>query len=127
MLLDTHTLLWFLNNDSRLPEPIKQQIENTESVFVSIASIWEISIKVSVGKLTLLAPLETIKLDMISLRIRELPVMFEDAITYISLPLSSSHRDPFDRMLISQAINRSLIIISVDKKFDAYPIQRVWT
>ncbi|WP_073068943.1 type II toxin-antitoxin system VapC family toxin [Phormidesmis priestleyi] len=126
MLLDTHTLLWFLNNDSRLPDLIKQQIENTESVFVSIASIWEISIKVSVGKLTLLTPLETIKLDMVNLRIRELAITFEDAITYVSLPLSSSHRDPFDRMLISQAINHSLMIISVDKKFDAYSIQRIW-
>ncbi len=127
MLLDTHTLLWFINGDSRLPTSVKRQIEDTESVFVSLASIWEIAIKVSVGKLTLLTPLETIKLNMISLSILELPITFEDAITYISLPLNSDHRDPFDRMLISQAINRSLIITSADKKLDTYPIQRLWT
>lgn len=126
MLLDTHTFLWFLNNDSRLPNPLKQQIETTESVFVSIASIWEISIKVNIGKLTLLTPLETMKLNMISLNIQELNITFEDAITYVSLPLRSDHRDPFDRLLVAQAANHSLVLISRDAKFDAYPIQRVW-
>ena len=126
MLLDTHTLLWFINDDSRLPSSIKQQIEATESVFVSIASIWEISIKISVGKLTLLTPLETIKVNMVSLSIQELPITFEDAITYLALPLNPVHRDPFDRMLISQAINNSLVIVSADSAFNAYAIQRVW-
>lgn len=126
MLLDTHTLLWFVNDDPKLPDSVKRQIEGTQFIWVSIVSIWEISIKVSIGKLTLLTPLETIKLNMVNLNLQELPVTFEDAITYVSLPLDPDHRDPFDRMLVSQAINHSLAIISVDKKFDAYPIQRVW-
>ncbi|UBF24110.1 type II toxin-antitoxin system VapC family toxin [Kovacikia minuta CCNUW1] len=124
MLLDTHTLLWFLNNEFKLPASIKQQIENTEFVFASIASIWEIAIKVNVGKLTLLSPLETIQLNMVALSIQELTISFADVQCYINLPLH--HRDPFDRMLIAQAINHSLVIVSADTAFDAYPIQRVW-
>jgi PIN domain nuclease of toxin-antitoxin system len=125
MLLDTHALLWFLNKDSRLPETTKQQIEDAESVFVSMASLWEISIKVNIGKLTLMAPFETIRLNMINLGIEELPISFEDAITYLSIPLH--HRDPFDRILVAQAMNHSLILISRDVAFDSYAIQRVWS
>jgi PIN domain nuclease of toxin-antitoxin system len=124
MLIDTHVLLWFLNNESRLPTSIRQRIENTEFVFVSIASIWEIAIKVNVGKLTLLSPLETIQINMIALNIQELPISFEDTKCYVNLPLY--HRDPFDRILIAQAMNHSLAIVSADTAFDAYSIQRVW-
>lgn len=63
MLLDTHVLLWFLDNNPKLPKSIKENIENTESVFVRIASIWEISIKVNIGKLTLTTPLEMIRVN----------------------------------------------------------------
>jgi PIN domain nuclease of toxin-antitoxin system len=125
MLLDTHTLLWFLNKDSRLPETTKTQIEEAESVFVSMASLWEISIKVNIGKLTLMTPFETIRLNMINLGIEELPISFEDAITYLSIPLH--HRDPFDRILVAQAMNHSLILISRDVAFDSYAIRRVWS
>jgi PIN domain nuclease of toxin-antitoxin system len=124
MLLDTHTLLWFLNNESRLPTSIKQQIEDTEFVFASIASIWEIAIKISIGKLTLLSPLETIQTNMLALNIQELSISFTDVQCYTGLALH--HRDPFDLILIAQAINHSLAIVSVDTAFDAYPIQRVW-
>ncbi|NJN88188.1 MAG: type II toxin-antitoxin system VapC family toxin [Leptolyngbyaceae cyanobacterium SL_7_1] len=125
MLLDTHTLLWFLNNDTKLPTLVRQRIENTEFVFVSIASIWEIAIKVNVGKLTLLSPLETIQVNIIALSIQELSITFTDVQHYVNLPLH--HKDPFDRILIAQAMNHSLPIISADAAFDAYPIQRVWT
>ncbi|MGK7905073.1 MAG: type II toxin-antitoxin system VapC family toxin [Hormoscilla sp.] len=126
MLLDTHVLLWFLDNNPRLPKSIKENIENTESVFVSIASIWEISIKVNIGKLTLTTPLQMIRVNMRALNIQELPITFEDAITYASLPLTSKHRDPFDRILVAQAMNRSLSLVSADTKFDTYSISRVW-
>lgn len=63
---------------------------------------------------------------MINLNIQELPITFEDTITYASLPLTSDHRDPFDRILVAQAMNRSLALVSADKKFDAYPIKRLW-
>ncbi len=126
MLLDTHTLLWFLNNDSRLPVNIKQTIEETKFVFVSIVSIWEIAIKVNIKKLNLLTPFETIQTNIYALNIQELPISFEDNVTYITLPLRPEHKDPFDRMLIAQAISRSIPIISLDTKLDAYPVQRIW-
>jgi PIN domain nuclease of toxin-antitoxin system len=126
MLLDTHTLLWFLNNDSRLPIKVKQIIEETEFVFASVVSIWEIAIKVNIKKLNLLTPFETIQANMYALNIQELPISFDDNITYIALPLLREHKDPFDRMIVSQAIGRSLVLVSADKKLDAYPIKRIW-
>jgi len=81
MLLDTHALLWFLNNDARLPKTTSQKIEEAEFVFVSIVSIWEIAIKANIGKLTLLTPFETIQANTIALNIREIPISFEDTVT----------------------------------------------
>jgi PIN domain nuclease of toxin-antitoxin system len=126
MLLDTHALLWLLNDDLRLPMHTKQKIEETELVFVSIVSIWEIAIKVNIGKLSLLTPFETIQTNLYSLNIQEIPILFEDSITYINLPLFGEHKDPFDRMIIAQAVSRSILIVSADKKFDLYPVQRIW-
>lgn len=126
LLLDTHILLWFLNNDSRLPKSIRDQIENTEDVFISIASIWEMAIKINIGKLILKTPLNIIQVNLNNLNILELPITFEDTVTYSSLSLIPNHRDPFDRILVAQVINHSLSLVSADTKFDAYPIQRVW-
>ena len=63
---------------------------------------------------------------MIALDIQELSISFEDAIAYLNLPLVRDHKDPFDRILVAQAITRSLIIVSADKKLDAYEVQRLW-
>ena len=126
MLLDTHTLLWFLNNDSRLPVSVKQKIEETEVVFVSVISIWEIAIKINIGKLNIVPSFEAIRENMSNLNIQELPIKFDDSIAYISLPLLKEHKDPFDRMIVAQAMRRSLILVSADKKLDAYPIKRLW-
>lgn len=126
MLLDTHTLLWFLNNDSRLPVSVRQKIEETELVFVSVISIWEIAIKINIGKLNIQTSFEAIKENMNALNIQELPVVFDDSLTYIGLPPLKEHKDPFDRMIVAQAMRRSLILVSADKKLDAYPISRLW-
>ena len=124
MLLDTHTLLWFLEDDSRLPLTLRSQIENSDSVFTSIISIWEIAIKQSINKLALKFEFQDLPNVLDELEIRVLPLTFADAAQYRSLPLH--HRDPFDRMLIAQAITNSLAIASADPAFDAYPIQRMW-
>jgi PIN domain nuclease of toxin-antitoxin system len=124
MLIDTHTLLWFLDDDNRLPAFIKQQIENAETVLVSIASLWEIAIKVNIGKLTLKTPFISIQQNLNTLGIDITPITFADTETYLSLPLH--HRDPFDRILVAQAIARNLILVSRDALLDAYPIQRQW-
>jgi PIN domain nuclease of toxin-antitoxin system len=126
MLLDTHTLLWFLNNDSRLPVSVKQKIEETELVFVSAVSLWEIAIKINIGKLNIVTSFEEIKENMIALNIQKLPIEFDDSLAYISLPILKEHKDPFDRMIVAQAMRRSLTLVSADKKLDAYPVNRLW-
>jgi PIN domain nuclease of toxin-antitoxin system len=124
LLLDTHALIWFLDNDTRLPTSIRTQIETTPTVFVSIASLWEISIKANIGKLDLSAPFSTIEPNLISLDITQLPITFKDLEIYLSLPLH--HRDPFDRILIAQSINHKLSLVSQDSQMDAYTIHRIW-
>lgn len=124
LLLDTHALIWFLDNDTRLPATTRTQIETTPTVFVSIASLWEISIKANIGKLDLSAPFSTIEPNLVALGITQLPITFKDLEIYLSLPLH--HRDPFDRILIAQTINHSLLLVSQDTQIDAYAMQRLW-
>ncbi len=124
LLLDTHALIWFLDNDTRLPATTRTQIETTPTVFVSIASLWEIAIKANIGKLDLSAPFSTIEPNLVALGITQLPITFKDLEIYLSLPLH--HRDPFDRILIAQTINHSLLLVSQDTQMDTYTIQRLW-
>jgi PIN domain nuclease of toxin-antitoxin system len=126
MILDTHTLLWFLNNDSRLPVSVRQKIEETEIVFVSAVSLWEIAIKINIGKLNIVTSFEEIKENMNALNIQELPIEFDDSLAYTGLPILKEHKDPFDRMIVAQAMRRSLNLVSADKKLDAYPVNRLW-
>jgi len=99
-------------------------IDIADKVYLSIASLWEIAIKLNLGKLSLSKSYETIGTKLENSDILLLPISFTDTLQIRYLPLD--HRDPFDRMLIAQAINRNLVIISRDTKFDYYPIQRLW-
>ncbi|MGD1930491.1 MAG: type II toxin-antitoxin system VapC family toxin [Leptolyngbyaceae cyanobacterium] len=124
MLLDIHTLLWFLNNDAKLISSIKSTIENADYVVVSVVSLWEIAIKLSIQKLELDFAFAELPDFLIQLEIRILPLSFVDLEHYITLPLH--HRDPFDRILIAQAVTNSLEIVSADTAFDAYAVRRIW-
>ncbi|MFH7245164.1 MAG: type II toxin-antitoxin system VapC family toxin [Spirulina sp.] len=124
LLLDTHAIIWFLDNDTQLPTSTRTQIETTPTVFVSIASLWEIAIKANIGKLDLSAPFSTIEPNLTSLDITQLPITFKALEIYLSLPLH--HRDPFDRILIAQSINHNLSLVSQDSQMDAYTIHRIW-
>jgi PIN domain nuclease of toxin-antitoxin system len=126
MLLATHTLLSSLNNEPRLPVSVRQKIEETEFVFVSAVSIWEIAIKINIGKLNILTSFEAIKENMNALNIQDLPIEFDDSLAYIGLPILKEHKDSFDRMIFAQAMRRSLTLVSADKKLDVYPISRLW-
>jgi PIN domain nuclease of toxin-antitoxin system len=108
-----------------LPMPLRDRIEQTDNVFVSIASFWEISIKLFLGKLTLTDDLNNIETKFNSTRFQLLPISIQDTIKLSQLPLH--HRDPFDCIIIAQAISHTLAIVSVDTAFDAYPIQRIWS
>ena len=125
-LLDTHALLWFLAGDKQLSGRVLQLIDDLNNeIFVSIVSLWEIAIKVSLGKLTLIKPFEELfpeQLHFNSIEIVDITV--DTLIKLITLPLL--HRDPFDRLIIAQALVEGLPIIGVDSAFDAYGISREW-
>jgi PIN domain nuclease of toxin-antitoxin system len=123
-LLDTHTFIWLSENDSNLSNNLRDMIDIADRVYLSIASLWEIAIKLNLGKLSLQRSYETIEVELESSDILLLPISFIDTLQILHLPLH--HRDPFDRMLIAQAMNRSLVLISRDSQFDAYHIQRLW-
>ena len=125
LLLDTHALIWFVSNDPNLPVSTIDKIESADDVFLSIASLWEMAIKLNIGKLPLQGAFEEIEPQLIAAGITILPVTFADTVQFRYLPLH--HRDPFDRILVAQAINHSLVLISCDVAFDAYDLQRVWS
>ena len=126
LLLDTHAFLWFIADDPRLSSTAKQLIEdNANEIILSVASLWEVAIKVSLGKLTLKQPYniflpQQLKLNAINL----LNISLDHTATVATLPFH--HRDPFDRLLIAQALNERLPIASADSAFAAYPITVVW-
>lgn len=124
-LLDTHTFIWLTEDNPSLPDNLRSTIDNADLVYLSIASLWEIAIKLSLDKWSLQQDYETIGAAIETSDILMLPISFEDTARVRHLPLH--HRDPFDRILISQAMNHDLPIISADKKFDLYEIQRVWS
>ncbi len=118
ILLDTHILLWYLHDDSRLSRERSQIIEDEgHTKFISYVSIWEMSIKKSIGKLELFAPPETLIPEDITLLYPNL----EDITVLSSLPMH--HRDPFDRMIIAQSINKNLKLMSSDPHFEKYFVQ----
>ncbi|MEG3977052.1 type II toxin-antitoxin system VapC family toxin [Microcoleus sp. herbarium8] len=124
LLLDTHALIWFVSNDPNLPVSTREKIESADDVFLSIASLWEMAIKLNIGKLPLQGNFEDIEPQLIAAGMTILPLTFADTVQFRYLPLH--HRDPFDRILVVQAINNSLVLVSRDVAFDAYDLQRVW-
>ena len=122
-LLDTHTFIWFVNGDKELSTKAKKLIDNGE-IFLSIASVWEIAIKISVKKLELYTSFKEITNQISINNIKLLPITVEDTFVLSELPVH--HKDPFDRLIISQSINNSLTLISKDKAFDSYAIKLAW-
>jgi len=124
-LLDTHALLWFMDGDETLSSKAKIAIETGNSInYVSIASIWEISIKISLGKLRSNTAFASLAYYLSYNGFQILPVSFQDTLVISSLAFH--HKDPFDRMLIAQAINNNLQIISRDGMFSNYNVPIVW-
>jgi hypothetical protein len=126
ILLDTHTFIWLSEDDPDLPHSALKIIDNAENVFVSTVSFWEIAIKLNVGKIILKDSFLDIENRFNATRLILLPVSIEDSVQLHKLPFIKEHKDPFDKLLVSQAISRSMPIISVDPHLDVYPVQRVW-
>jgi PIN domain nuclease of toxin-antitoxin system len=119
LLLDTHTFLWYISGNTALSTAARKAIENNSlKKFVSMASLWEISIKVSLGKLSIKGTFETILDDLETNGFELLPILFTHTVAQKNLIFH--HRDPFDRMLIGQAISENLHIVGRDEMFDFY-------
>ncbi|MFN6528317.1 type II toxin-antitoxin system VapC family toxin [Nostoc sp. ChiSLP03a] len=126
VLLDTHTLIWFFQGHQSFSEKMRLLIEdqNNEKL-ISIVSVWEMSIKQSIDKLNFCLPIKTFIEQEIALNdfnLLNINLNHIDVIT--TLPLQ--HRDPFDRILIAQAMVENIPIVSADTAFDAYSITRLW-
>ena len=125
IILDTHTFLWFINDSPELSNSAAELIESDVDLWISIASLWEISIKVNLNKLELPDDFKKFIPHQIDINnIEILPINLQHLIVLTKLPLH--HRDPFDRLLIAQAIAEEVPIISIDKKFDLYEVNRQW-
>jgi PIN domain nuclease of toxin-antitoxin system len=121
LLLDTHVLLWWLDDPGRLSKAARRAIrDGTNPVYVSAAVAWEIAIKKALGKLDAPDDLEDI---LEANRFRPLPITIPHAIALRSLP--DHHRDPFDRILIAQALHEGFRLVSRDAEIAKYPVPQI--
>jgi PIN domain nuclease of toxin-antitoxin system len=125
-LLDTHTFLWAVLNDRRLSDTAREiWVTDGEELFLSAASVWEVAIKVSLGKLSLDRPLEQyFHEELHGNDVELLPLRIRDAAKLPELPFH--HGDPFDRLIVAQALVDDIPVVSVDPQLDAYGIKRIW-
>lgn len=124
-LLDTHTLLWYFNKSGELSDKSFQLISNPQNqVFVSIASYWEMTIKSSLGKLQVPDLIENLISNAENANIETLGISPKHLSILNSLPFH--HKDPFDRLIISQAISDGFSIIGRDKEFENYDVNLEW-
>jgi len=126
LLLDTHAFLWWIRDDEALGAKARRAVASDRNhCFLSMASCWEMSIKKSLGKLEIPEPLDGfISEQLAANRFTLLPIDLRHA-SRVSR-LAFQHRDPFDRLLVSQAIEESLTIVSADKVFEKYGVERIW-
>lgn len=124
-LLDTHTLIWHLTDAPNLSNKVKEDIENIDNqIFVSIVSLWELAVKINIGKLNLNYSLKEIIQEVEQLGIEILEIKPTHLFHLLNLPLH--HRDPFDRLLIAQAQAENLILLSKDENFPLYDVVINW-
>lgn len=122
-LVDTHAVLWFLGDDERLSDDARRTMEDGESIlYLSSASVCEMAIKASLGKLAL--P-DDFAAAVEEERFEELDISFAHAWALRDLPVGA-HRDPFDRILVAQALIEAVPVISNDVELDQYGVERIW-
>ncbi|MFY9938855.1 MAG: type II toxin-antitoxin system VapC family toxin [Silvibacterium sp.] len=117
-LLDTHILLWLNSELRRIPKAVIAALDEAEQVYYSASSAWELSIKQSLGKIRLAEPISGFARQSNFL---ELPVTARYAEAAANLPLH--HRDPFDRMLVTQAMVEDLVLVTVDRRLSDYDVK----
>jgi PIN domain nuclease of toxin-antitoxin system len=124
-LVDTQSFIWFVEDDVKLPAHIRILMENVgNQLVISIASLWEMTIKMSLGKLILSGDIETMIDKVVSNGFTILTIEPKHLIALSTLDFI--HRDPFDRIIISQSISEDIPLISSDDVFNQYPVEWVW-
>lgn len=129
LLLDTHTVLWLMEGSADLSATAASLIADPSNrLYLSMASVWEMAIKVGLKKITLSVPFSTfLSTAENGYGLIVLPITTADCVAYESLPFPDPrHRDPFDRMIILHARRDNLSVIGVDPAFDSYGIPRLW-
>lgn len=126
ILIDTHVFIWWTSDSQKLSFTVYNLLTSPKTqVIFSVVSIWEMQIKLSLGKLQLKTALpELVEDEVKQNKIELLPLDLSHIYALSNLP--NHHRDPFDRLLIAQAKSEELVIISIDEKFDGYDIERLW-
>ena len=125
LLLDTHVVIWAATDGTRLPKSVQETLLSDVEISISVASVWEMAIKKSLGKLEMDIPLNAFFQGQLkALRARLLPIKASHALAVEHFPFH--HRDPFDRLLVAQALTEDLELVSADPFFDAYPVARLW-
>lgn len=126
LLLDTHAFLWFTLNDPQLSVPAKNLIADpANEIELSPATYWEVAIKIGIGKYSLTEPLQDfMEREIATNQFRVLHIEPWHVAPLTSLPFH--HRDPFDRLIIAQAMIEQIPVVSADAIFDSYPVQRFW-
>ena len=129
LLLDTHTLLWHADGDPQMSVTATALlIDPANALFLSMATVWEVAIKMGLKKLTLSAPYATFMTRAINgYGLTVLPITLDECAAYEQLPFpDKQHRDPFDRMIVIHAVRNGLSVVGVDAAFDPYGISRLW-
>jgi len=124
VLIDTQAFIWFFENSPHLPSSVKQYMERSSGLVVSMVSFWEITIKTSLRKLAIDNDISNVIDKALSKGFKILPIEREHLIVLSSLELI--HRDPFDRMIIAQAIAENIPLVSSDAIFKQYPVNSIW-
>lgn len=126
ILLDTHAFLWWTSDSPELTDNVRAIIaDETTECWLSLASCWEMAIKISLGKLRLSAPLERFIPEQLAANgIRLLNIDFRHIGAVEDLPFH--HRDPFDRLLVAQALAEDLVLVTKDNAFTRYEVKCVW-
>lgn len=125
LLLDTHAFLWLVSGDRRLSPTARRALEAAKAQpLLSVASVWELAIKSSLGRLTLPEPLDAYLAKKLATNLRLLSIDLPHVVAVERLPFH--HQDPFDRVLVAQALTERLPIVTRDREFRKYGVEVIW-